>query len=146
MFLTLRTLRSTEGMIECLLAGLCAAIVWLGDLGHVHGDLATRNLLLDHDNDLKLVDFEHMTGIGAPSDGNECPCSRLLDPGEGSIQSGYGVYGPQTAQFAIGSIAYFMIRCHEPYDDEAFRCDHGPYHHRQASKTRVPEAGCSSFG
>jgi len=113
-------------LIERWMSELSGAIAWLEALGYVHGDLAPRNLLLDKDDHLKLVDFENLAVIGTESDGNQCPYARVLGPEAGSQRGSYGLYGAQTEQFAIGSIAYFMTRGYEPYENENFGSDHGP--------------------
>ena len=102
-------------LIERWLSQLCEGVVWLESLGYVHGDLTPHNLVLDHEDNLKLIDFERMSEIGTLSDGDRAPWARLLGsdylPGQGS----YGLYGVGTEQFTIGSILYFMKRGHEPY-------------------------------
>lgn len=101
-------------LIERWISEISDAVAWLEALRYVHGDLAPRNLLLDKDDHLKLVDFENMAEIGMDSDGNQCPYARVLGPEAGSQNGSYGVYGAQTEQFAIGSIAYLLTRGYEP--------------------------------
>jgi atypical protein kinase C zeta type len=52
--------------------------------------------------------------IGDAAVGNSPPWARLFpDPLTG--RGHFGVYGPTTEQFAIGSLLYCMTRGHEPY-------------------------------
>ncbi|KAL9103188.1 MAG: hypothetical protein Q9163_001754 [Psora crenata] len=113
-------------LVERWISELSDAVAWLEALGYVHGDLAPRNLVLDRDDHLKLVDFEHLAEIGTVSDGNQCPYARVLGPEAGSQKGSYGVYSARTEQFAIGSIAYLVTRGYEPYENESFGPDHGP--------------------
>lgn len=82
-----------DHLVERWLSQLCEGVVWLEQLGYVHGDLTPHNLVLDHEDNLKLIDFERMSKIGIHSDGDRAPWARLLGsdaiPGEGS----YGLYG-----------------------------------------------------
>ncbi|KAK4034362.1 hypothetical protein C8A01DRAFT_49254 [Parachaetomium inaequale] len=66
---------------------------------------------LDH---LKLTDFDCVARIGDASYSNAPPWARLYpDPLTGKGR--WGLYGPKTEQFAIGSLLYCMTRGHEPY-------------------------------
>ncbi|KAK1485950.1 AGC/DMPK protein kinase [Colletotrichum cuscutae] len=93
-------------------AELCAANAWLETLGVVHGDLRPANMLLDQQNHLKLADFDSVASIGQKSLGSASPWARLRPE---SKAGGYGLYGPETEQFAIGSMVYYMVRGFEPY-------------------------------
>ena len=104
-----------DHLIERWLSQLCDGVVWLENLGYVHGDLTPHNLVLDHEDNLKLIDFERISEIGVRSDGDRAPWARLLGSDEIPGQGAYGRYGVKTEQFTIGSILYFMKRGHEPY-------------------------------
>lgn len=114
------------GLVEQWLRELCGAVVWLESLGYVHGDLRPSNLLLDGGDHLKLVDFDCAEKVGEPSSGNGAPWARVLgeDADEVGAQRGsFGINGPRTEQFAIGSNLYCMVYGFEPYED---RDDQGP--------------------
>ena len=132
-------------LIERWISELSGAVAWLEGLGYVHGDLAPRNLLLDKDAHLKLVNFESLAKIGTESDGNQCPYARLLGPEAGSLKGSYGLYGAQTEQFAIGSIAYLMTRGYEPYENENFGSDHGPVVVERFQFRRFPALGAGDL-
>lgn len=101
-------------LVECWAAELCAADAWLESLGLVHGDLRPANILFDERDHLKLTDFDCAARIGDASYGSAPPWARLYpDPQTGKGR--YGLYGPKTEQFAIGSLLYCMTRGHEPY-------------------------------
>jgi atypical protein kinase C zeta type len=101
-------------LIERWAAELCAAVAWIESLGLVHGDLRPPNILLDEQDHLKLTDFDCVARIGEASHGNAPPWARLYpDPLTGKGR--WGLYGPKTEQFAIGSLLYCMTRGHEPY-------------------------------
>ena len=104
-----------DHLIERWLSQLCQGVLWLENLGYVHGDLTPHNLVLDHEDNLKLIDFEHISEIGTESDGDCAPWARLLGSEATPGQGAYGLYGVGTEQFTIGSILYFMKRGHEPY-------------------------------
>ena len=103
-------------LVERWAAELSAANAWLESLGLVHADLRPPNILFDERDHLKLTDFDCVERIGTASQGNAPPWARLYpDPETGG--GWFGVYGPKTEQFAIGSILYYMTRGHEPYED-----------------------------
>ena len=104
-----------DHLIERWLSQICQGVLWLENLGYVHGDLTPHNLVLDHEDNLKLIDFEHISEIGTKSDGDRAPWARLLGSEATPGQGPYGRYGVDTEQFTIGSILYFMERGHEPY-------------------------------
>ena len=104
-----------DHLIERWLSQMCDGVLWLESLGYVHGDLTPRNMVLDHEDNLKLIDFELMSEIGIPSDGNCAPWARLLGSEVAPDEPPYGYYGAGTEQFTIGSILYFMKRGYEPY-------------------------------
>ncbi|KAL2186539.1 kinase-like protein [Thermothelomyces heterothallicus CBS 203.75] len=111
----LQVLRIEERhLIERWAAELCAAVAWIESLGLVHGDLRPPNILFDEQDHLKLTDFDCVARIGDASSGNAPPWARLYpDPLTGKGR--WGLYGPKTEQFAIGSLLYCMTRGHEPY-------------------------------
>ena len=112
-------------LVEQWLKELCSAVVWLESLDYVHGDLRPNNLLLDKDH-LKLADFDCAEKVGEPSSGNAAPWARVLGEDAdlvGGRRGSWGINGPRTEQFAIGSNLYFMQYGFEPYED---RDDRGP--------------------
>ncbi|KAI1097128.1 kinase-like domain-containing protein [Jackrogersella minutella] len=105
----------TQWLIE-----LCRAVLWLESLGYVHGDLRPSNLLLGVDNRLKVGDFDCVQKVGEPCKENVVPWARVLgdDAEELGAQRGtFGITGPRTEQFAIGSNLYCMVYGLEPYED-----------------------------
>lgn len=123
--LHVNTLEPIE-LVQQWLRELCCAVVWLESLGYVHGDLRPSNFLLDGRSHLKLADFDCAEKVGEPSSGNGAPWARVLgeDADEIGGQSGsFGINGPRTEQFAIGSNLYYMVYGFEPYED---RDDRGP--------------------
>lgn len=97
---------------------LSGAVAWLESLDLVHGDLRPENLVLDGGDHLKLVDFDCVEKIGTKSCGRPPPWARLLGQEAGHQKGTWGINGPQTEQFAIGSILYTMTRGHEPYEGQ----------------------------
>ncbi|KAL3480603.1 kinase domain protein [Aspergillus californicus] len=69
-------------------------------LGFCHNDLHASNCLLDENLNLKLADFGRATTIG-----------KLLEGAQ------YGLCCARTGQFAVGTLLYFMVYGHEPYDE-----------------------------
>jgi atypical protein kinase C zeta type len=68
--------------------------------------------LLDRRDHLKLVDFDFVEKIGTESRRSPPPWARLLGQEASSQKGTWGINGPQTEQFAIGSIIYIMTRGH----------------------------------
>ncbi|KAF6815634.1 protein kinase domain-containing protein [Colletotrichum musicola] len=100
-------------LIERWTTELCAASAWLETLGLVHGDLRPANMLLGKQDHLKLADFDSVARIGDTALGSAPPWARLRPE---SASGGFGLYGPETEQFAIGSVVYYMTRGFEPYE------------------------------
>jgi atypical protein kinase C zeta type len=108
----------SASLVSRWMTELTSAAAWLETLGLAHGDIRPSNLLLDAEDHLKLADFdcaatigEHELEAGAP------PYARLQGPESGEDKGTFGLIGPRTEQFAIGSVFYFLIRGHEPYEE-----------------------------
>lgn len=104
--------------VEQWAAELSEAIAWLASLGLAHGDLRPANMLLDHDDHLKLADFDCIAQIGSRVEGGPPPWSRHLRHDEPEFAYGaYGRYGATSEQFAFGSVLYTLTRGIELYED-----------------------------
>ncbi|KAI1132840.1 kinase-like protein [Nemania abortiva] len=115
-FKVLAVLRLEERrLVERWTAELCAAVAWLDALGIVHGDLRPTNVLVDDKSHLKLIDFDCAQKVGTHSLGGAPPWTRLRP--ESKPVGSFGVYGPETEQFTIGSMVYYMTRGFEPYEE-----------------------------
>ncbi|KAJ5217360.1 hypothetical protein N7468_010368 [Penicillium chermesinum] len=64
---------------------------------------------------LKLTDFGRATTIGQPLEGTLPPRARPILAGP--LKGTYGLCSARTEQFAVGTLLYFMVYGHEPYDD-----------------------------
>jgi serine/threonine protein kinase len=93
---------------------LSDAAAWIESQERVHGDINPRNILFKKDK-LKLVDFDHSLKIKDPLDVGYEPYVRGCKKGE--VGGNYGVAGPRTEQFALGSIFWYMTRGTELYHD-----------------------------
>lgn len=93
---------------------LSEAAACLESHGHVHGDINPRNILFNKDQ-LKLVDFDHSLKIGDDLNVGYEPYVRSRKRGQ--IGGDYGIAGPSTEQFALGSIFWFMTRGTELYHE-----------------------------
>jgi serine/threonine protein kinase len=92
---------------------LADAVACVESLGYAHGDINPRNILFGDDDELKLIDFDHALDIGADLDVGEAPYVRAQKVGsEGGT---FGVAGPATEQFALGSIFWYITRGTELY-------------------------------
>lgn len=94
---------------------LSDAVAWIESLGYAHGDLNPRNILFDDKDQLKLVDFDHALKIGDDLEVGDEPYVRHTKMGEPG--GNYGVAGPITEQFALGSIFWYMTRGTQLYDE-----------------------------
>lgn len=98
-------------------AELASAAAWLESLGLAHGDIRPMNILLDSTDHLKLADFDCAAEIGTEEPrGCGTPYGRLQGSEAGKDKWTFGLIGPQTEQFAIGSVIYYLTRGHEPYE------------------------------
>ncbi|KAI9375600.1 hypothetical protein BJX61DRAFT_549123 [Aspergillus egyptiacus] len=84
-------------------------------MGFCHNDLHASNCLPDRNFNLKLADFGRAITIGQPLEGTLPPRAKpiLAVPLKGT----YGLCSARTEQFAVGTLLYFMVYGHEPYDD-----------------------------
>ncbi|KAI1347203.1 kinase-like domain-containing protein [Xylaria sp. FL0043] len=108
-------------LVERWTAELAAADAWLESLGYAHADLRPTNILLDEAPSgahLKLTDFDCAERYGRPCGGGGAPWVRLQGTEAGDEAGRWGVLGPRTEQFAIGSIVYCLTRGVEPYHDK----------------------------
>ena len=95
---------------------LSDGVACLESLGLAHGDINPRNILLDDQDQLKLIDFDHARQIGDDLEVGYEPYVRFHRPGATS-GGPYGVAGPTTEQFALGSVFWYITRGTELYAD-----------------------------
>ncbi|KAL4880300.1 kinase-like domain-containing protein [Aspergillus karnatakaensis] len=94
---------------------LTSALEHVEKLGFCHNDLHASNCLLDSNFNLKLTDFGRAATIGQPLEGVLPPRARPILAGP--LKGTYGLCSARTEQFAVGTLLYFMVHGHEPYDD-----------------------------
>lgn len=109
---------------------LAQAVAFLESLNLIHGDIRPENILLDRDQ-LKLSDFDWVAETGTAFEGGPPPYARLLNSNETGLgrTGGFGLSGPRTEQFALGSIYYLINYGFEVYEDRCLADDpkeHGP--------------------
>ncbi|PGH14675.1 serine/threonine protein kinase, partial [Polytolypa hystricis UAMH7299] len=94
---------------------LSEAVACLESLGYAHGELNPRNILLDNQDQLRLVDFDHALKIGDDLDVGYEPYVRASKAAQQISGGTYGKAGPITEQFALGLIFWYMSRGTELY-------------------------------
>ena len=94
---------------------ITSALEYVEKIGFSHNDLHARNCLLDHNLNLKLCDFDRATTVGQFLEGVFAPWARKLV--DGPLKGSYGLCCARTEQFAVGTLLYFMVYGHEPYED-----------------------------
>lgn len=120
---------------------LCAGVAFLERKGMVHGDLRPDNALVDYDDNIRINDFGYTTmPIGKEHFGISEPFGRQLGPAEGVDVDAYkyGIAGPRTENFALGSIYYCLLRGYYPYAKEEYD---GKTLMRMFSLKQFPELG-----
>ncbi|KAB8259964.1 kinase-like domain-containing protein [Aspergillus pseudonomiae] len=92
-----------------------SALEYVEKMGFCHNDLHAGNCLLDRNFNLKLGDFGRATTTGQLLEGTLPPRAQLIRAGP--LEGTYGLCSARTEQFAAGTLVYFMVYGHEPYDD-----------------------------
>lgn len=92
-----------------------SALEYVEKMGFSHNDLHPRNCLLYYNLDLKLCDFDRTTNIGQFLEGVLAPWARELNAGP--LKGSYDLCCARTEQFALGTLVYFMVYGHEPYEN-----------------------------
>ncbi|RSL45447.1 hypothetical protein CEP54_014254 [Fusarium duplospermum] len=93
---------------------LSSAAACLEAIGYAHGDINPQNIMFDTDDQLKLIDFDHSPKVGDNLDVGYEPYVRQHRESLGGL---YGIAGPVTEQFALGSVFWYMTRGSELYSD-----------------------------
>ncbi|KAE8401195.1 kinase-like domain-containing protein [Aspergillus pseudonomiae] len=123
-------IRDQETMAVTKINDLAQAVAYLESLNLAHSDLRPENILLDRDR-LKLSNYNCTVEIGTDFKACLAPYKRLLNSSE-TDQGPRGTssfLGPQTKQFALGSIYYLINYSFEVYDNQCLTDDphkHGP--------------------
>lgn len=102
-------------LIALWIEQVTSALEYVEKMGFCHNDLHASNCLLDENLDVKLADFGRATTIGQALEGVLPPRAQLIL--EGPLKGTYGLCSARTEQFAVGTLLYFMVYGHEPYDD-----------------------------
>ncbi|ATY58932.1 kinase domain-containing [Cordyceps militaris] len=93
---------------------LSHAAACLETIGYSHGDINPQNILLNDNDHVKLIDFDHSLKVGDELDVGYEPYVRQHRQLRGGH---YGVAGPVTEQFALGSVFWYMTRGSELYSE-----------------------------
>lgn len=137
--------KEPEYLVRQWLIQLSDAAAWLEFIGLAHCDIRPANILLDTDDHIKLADFDLTVRAGQPLEVGTAPFARLLGE-EGCQDRGtYGLSGPRTEQFALGSVFYAMTRGHDPYEDKWFGHDHIPKMMDMLQSMTFPRLGQSDI-
>lgn len=94
---------------------LSGAIAALETIGLAHGDIKPQNVLVDDREQLTLVDLDHTLPIGSDLNVGEEPYVRAHTLAENDGGGVYGRAGPDTEQFALGSMFWYITRGKELY-------------------------------
>ncbi|KAM0434599.1 hypothetical protein ACHAPT_003697 [Fusarium lateritium] len=93
---------------------LSSAAACLEAIGYAHGDINPQNILFDTHDQLKLIDFDHSPNVGDDLDVGYEPYVRQHRKIAGGL---FGIAGPVTEQFALGSVFWYMTRGSQLYSD-----------------------------
>ncbi|KAH9901757.1 putative Rho-associated protein kinase [Xylariomycetidae sp. FL2044] len=93
---------------------LSSAAACLETLGYAHGDIDPRNILVDTHDQLHLIDYDNAIRAGDRVDVGYEPYVRQF---RRFSHGQFGVAGPQSEQFALGSVFYYISRGSEMYSE-----------------------------
>jgi serine/threonine protein kinase len=105
----------SSALIARWIQQITSALEYVEKMGFCHNDLHPRNCLLDQNLHLRLCDFDRATTVGKFLEGVYAPWARELVAGP--LKGSYGLCCARTEQFAVGSLLYFLVYGHEPYED-----------------------------
>lgn len=125
------------GLIARWIQQVTSALAYIEKLGFTHNDVHPRNCLLDHNLNVKLCDFDRTTTIGQFHDAILAPWAQELL--SGPLKGTNGLTSARTEQFAVGTLLYFMVYGHEPYEDEHLEEDNMTEVCRRFSHSEFPE-------
>jgi serine/threonine protein kinase len=94
---------------------LSSAVAYLESFGLAHGDIKPANVLVDDQDQLKLIDLDHAKPIGSDVEVGDDPYVRVHKVGEPG--GCYGVAGPETEHFALASVFWYITRGTELYSE-----------------------------
>lgn len=112
-------------------AEISGGSAWMEKVGLAHGDLRTENVVIN-DGHAKIIDFGRSVKVGPPLEIGTEPFARQTESGS------YGLAGPVTEQFALGSILYCLAQGYKPYEDEWFGEDHNTILAEKLQKREFP--------
>lgn len=79
---------------------IVSAAAWLEKLGYAHGDLRPANILVDKFDDIRIADFDATVTFGSELQAATLPFCKVDKDFETPLA------GPESEQFALGSIIY----------------------------------------
>ena len=90
---------------------LVSAAAWLERLGYVHGDLRPENILVDRQDDIRVVDFDATVRTGSDLRLVTLPFCKVDKNFEPPVA------GPESEQFSLGSCIYNIRFGFPPFSD-----------------------------
>lgn len=90
---------------------IVSAAAWLEKLGYAHGDLRPANILVDKFDDIRIADFDATVTFGSELRVATLPFCKVDKDFETPLA------GPETEQFALGSIIYNIRHGFAPLAD-----------------------------
>lgn len=110
--------RCTESESRMFFRQIVSAVAYLHSLGYAHRDLKPENVLLDKDQNLKLIDF----GLCARPEGGiqsplftSCGSPTYAAP---ELVLGNQYLGPEVDVWAMGVLLYALLAGFLPFDDQ----------------------------
>lgn len=110
--------RLTESEARVFFRQIVSAVAYIHNKGYAHRDLKPENLLLDEDNQLKLIDFglcAHPSGGMAAQLDTCCGSPAYAAP---ELVSGQRYLGAEADIWSMGVLLYALLCGFLPFDDE----------------------------
>ncbi|OAA54579.1 Protein kinase-like domain protein [Niveomyces insectorum RCEF 264] len=117
--LTLHNYAFAQDRADRWMGQICGGLAFLESQGYAHADMRPDNIMVDDNDNIRIIDLGSMSSIGQRLLVGTEPFARQLTPEEAESEklgkyTQYGLAGARSETFALGSVWYSILRGHYP--------------------------------